>query len=146
MEGKDDRVTSLKSDKGFENRCRSWVSCWCHPTDNAYWLSNRNQTLFFIFSDNAYCPVIFNTIPNVFRSIHVFDGFIFINTTACFINSQFCQIHMFIKGSNRSLVNNVVHLLLRKVRHGIEGFNPFCCQFIYYCLNIFSLFSHMKLL
>ena len=96
VEGEDNRVTCLQCNEGFENRCWSWVSCWCNPTDNTNRLSDRNQTLFFIFSNNAYSFVIFNTIPNVFRSIHVLDGFIFINTTPCFINGQFSQIHVFI--------------------------------------------------
>ena len=32
--------------------------------------------------------VIFDAIPNIFRSIHIFYSFVFINTTTCFVNSQ----------------------------------------------------------
>ena len=149
MEGKDDRVTCFQRNQSFENSSRCWISCWSYPTDNTYRLSDRDQTLLFIFSNNTDRLVIFDAFPNVFRSIHIFYSFVFINTTTCFVNSQFCKIHVFIKRCDCCMVNNVIHLLLCKVSHFIEGFNPLYCQFINYCLNIFSLFnffSHIKLL
>ncbi len=106
-------------------------------TDNTGSAIETNLVLYLRVTPTVLSYLI---LFQMYSSIHVLEWLYLRKYRALFRNGQFSQIHVFIWNSNRSLVNNMV-TAPRKVSHGIKGFNPFCCNFIYYCLNIFSLFS-----
>ena len=100
MECKDDRIPGLQADQGFEDRRGCRIGDRGNTCDDADRFRNIDQSLDFIFINDADSLLVAHMIDNIFAGKQVLCGFVFKDSSSCFLYCQLCQLSMLIKCGN----------------------------------------------
>ena len=112
MEGEDDRVSCLKTDQRFENRCGCRVCDRGDAGDDSDRFRHILKAFDRILVNDADGFLIAHMIDHIFARKEILCRFVLKDASACLLNRKFCEGAMLIKGGDGTLRNDVVDLFL----------------------------------